>query len=66
MDKKINAYVNLVWVTLVVAIVLSNNIIEFLGNLGIANPTANLLVILLFVTLGVLRFEVAKKLAEWF
>lgn len=52
--------------SIIVIMVLSNNIIGFLVNFGLSNPTANIVVLGSIFLLLLFRSEVARKIAKAF
>lgn len=53
------------WTTmLALTVILSNNIIEFLGNLGVTNPQANLVIIAFLCLMVIKKNKIVQKLGK--
>ena len=66
LDKKQSKLALGVWAVIAAVIILSNNIIEFLTNLGVVESSANLLIITGIILLAFYHQSIARELAKAF
>lgn len=63
LTKKQNRIAISIWLFIGIILVFSNNVIAFLGNLGIESGTANIGIIFLAVILAYYHANIAKQLS---